>query len=103
MTTRFNAIRDFYNVCLGGTVVLVFTDAGQFCINVINRTGRVVDPPLFIPPMKFEIEKLNVPTFVYEGVPVTTEILSFHHEEKNFQIYWDKILTEYDITSGFLV
>ena len=86
LTTGFNALHDFYYVRLGGTVVMVFTGAGQFGINVINLSGRVVDPPLFIPSMKFEIEKTIVPTFAYEGVPVTSEILSFHHDESNFQI-----------------
>jgi len=62
-----------------------------------------VDPPLFVPPMMFEIEKMVVPAFEYEGVPVTAEILAFHHDEKNFQIYWNKILIKYDINSGFLV
>lgn len=86
LTTGFNAIPDFYDVRLGGTIVMVFTGAGQFGINVINRSGRVVDPPLFIPPMKFEIEKTIVPSFAHEGVSVTSEILSFHHDESNFQI-----------------
>jgi len=72
LTTGFNAIHDFYDVSLGGTLVMVFTGVGQFGINVINRSGRVVDPPLFIPSMKFEIEKTIVPAFAYEGVPVTS-------------------------------
>jgi hypothetical protein len=79
LTTGFNAIRDFYDFCLGGTIVMVFTGAGQFGIDVINRWGRVVDPPLFIPSMKYEIEKTIVPAFAYEGFPVTGEILTFHH------------------------
>jgi len=62
-----------------------------------------VNPPLFIPQMKFEIEKTIIPTFVYEGLPVTSEILSFQHDESNFQIVWDKVLTEFDVNSGFLV
>jgi len=82
---------------------MVFTGAGQLGINVINRSGHVVDPALFIPPMKFEIEKTIVPTFVYEGVLVTSEILSFHHDESNFQIYRKKDLNEFDVTSGFMV
>jgi len=68
LTTGFNVIRDFYDVRLGGTIVIVFTSAEQFGINVINRSGRVVDPPLFIPSMKFEIEKTIVPAFAYEGI-----------------------------------
>lgn len=103
LTTGFNAIRDFYNVRLGGTIVMVFTGNGQFGINVLDRAGCVVDPPFFIPPMKFEIEKTIVPAFVPQGVPVTTEILSFHHDEMNFQISWEKVLTVYDVSSGFLV
>lgn len=82
---------------------MMFTGNGQFGINVLDRAGRVVDPPFFIPPMKFEIEKTIVPTFVPQGVPVTTEILSFHHDEMNFQISWEKVLTVYDVSSGFLV
>ena len=103
LTTGFNAIRDFYNVRLGGTIVMVFTGNGQFGINILDRAGRVVNPPFFIPPMKFEIQKTIVPAFVYQGVPVTTEILSFHHDDMNFQISWEKLLTGYDVSSGFLV
>jgi hypothetical protein len=103
LTTGFSAIRDFYNVRLGGTIVMVFTGNGQFGINVIDRAGRIINPPFFIPPMKFEIYKTIVPPFVYQGVPVTTEILSFHHDEMNFQISWEKVLTKFDVTSGFLV
>jgi hypothetical protein len=82
---------------------MVFTGAGQFGINVIDRSRRVVDPPLFIPSMKFEIEKIIVPAFAYEGVPVTSEILTFHLDERNFQISWKKYLTGFDVTSGFMV
>jgi len=103
LTTEFNAIRDFYDVHLGGTIVMVFTGDGQFGINVINRSGRAVDPPLFIPSMKFEIEKTIVLAFAYEVVPVTSEILTFHHDERNFQIWWEKYLTGFDVTSGFMV
>jgi len=103
LTIGFNAIRDFYDVRLGGTIVMLFTGAGPFGINVINRSGRVVDPPLFIPSMKFEIEKTIVLAFAYEGVSVTSEILTFHHDERNFQIWWGKYLTRYEITSGFIV
>jgi len=53
--------------------------------------------------MQFEIEKVIVPTFAYEGVPVISEILTFHHDERNFQIWWEKYLTGYDVTSGFIV
>jgi len=103
LTTGFNAIHEFYDVRLGGTIVMVFIGAGQFGINVINQSWRVVDPPLFIPSMKFEIEKTIVPAFAYEGVPVTSEILTFHHDERNFQIWWEKYLTGFDVTSGFMV
>jgi len=72
-------------------------------VNVINRVGRVVDPPFFHPPMTFEIEKANVSLFVYEGVPISTEILTFHHDEINFQITTEINLTEYDVHFVFLV
>ena len=80
LTTGFNVIREFYDVRLGGTIVMVFTGAGQFGIDVINRSGCVVDPHLFLPSMKFQIEKTIVSAFAYEGVPVTSEILTFHHD-----------------------
>jgi len=38
LTTEFNAIHDFYDVRLGGTIVMMFTGAGQFGINVIDRS-----------------------------------------------------------------
>ena len=65
--------------------------------------GYVAPPPPFNPPMKFEIEKPAVQDFIYENVPVTAEILTFHHDEKNFQLNNDKNMSKYDVTSGFLV
>jgi len=103
LTVGFNAIHDFYNVYLGGWVIMVFIGLGQFGINVVNRLGHVVDPLYFLPPMKFEIEKSIVPPFVYDGVPITIEILSFHHDDMNFQINYEKDLTKHDVTFGFLV
>jgi hypothetical protein len=38
LTTWFNAIHDFYDVHLDGTIVMVFTGVGQFGINVIDRS-----------------------------------------------------------------
>jgi len=52
---------------------------------------------------QFEIEKTIVPAFAYEGVSVTSEILTFHHDESNFQIWWEKYLTGFDVTSEFMV
>jgi len=43
LTTGFNAIHDFYNVRLGGTIMMVFTGAGQFGINVINQLGSYIE------------------------------------------------------------
>jgi hypothetical protein len=83
--------------------MMVFTGLGQFGINLISRIGRIVDPPHFSPPMLFEIEKKMDPHFVFQGVPVSTEILSFRHDEKNFQLYYEKELTKKDVESGFLV
>jgi len=103
LTTGFNVIRDLYDVRFGGWVIMVFTGLGQFGINVVNRVGHVLDPPYFIPPMKFEIERSIVPPFVYDGVPITTEILSFRHDDMNLQINCEKDLTKYDVKFGFLV
>jgi len=82
--------------------MMVFTGLGQFRINLINRVGHIVDPPLFLPPMLFEINKQMDPQFVFQGVPVSTEILTFCHDEKNFQLYYEKELTKKDVKSGFL-
>jgi len=72
-------------------------------INLINRVGRIVDPPHFLPPTLFEIEKKMDPQFVFQGVPVSTEIITFLHDVKIFQLYYEKELTRKDVKSGFLV
>lgn len=82
---------------------MVFTGLGQFGIDVVNRLGCVVDPPSFLPPIKFEIERSIIPPFVYDGVPITTEILTFRHDEMNFQLNYKNDLTKYDVKFGFLV
>jgi len=84
LTTGFNAIRDFYDIRMGGWVLMVFSSRSQFGINVINRVGLIVTPPIFNPVMRFEIEKPSAPEFVYQNVPITTEILTFCHNERNF-------------------
>lgn len=37
LTTGFKALRDFYDLIWGGSVVMVFTGLRQFGINVVNR------------------------------------------------------------------
>ena len=103
LTTGFNAIRDFYDIRRGGWVLMVFSGSSQFGINVINRLGLFVTPPAFNPVMRFEIEKPVAPEFVYQNVPITTEILTYRHNERNLQLHFEVILTKYDVTSGFLV
>jgi len=63
--------------------------------------GRIVDPPHFLPPTLFEIEKKMDPQFVFQGVPVSTEIITFLHDVKNFQLYYEKELTKKDVKSDF--
>jgi len=103
LTTGFNAIRDFYDIRMGGWVLMVFSGLSQFGINIINRLGLFVTPPTFTPPMRFEIVKPLAPDFVYQNVPITTEILTYRHKENSFQLNTDVKLTKYDVTSGFLV
>lgn len=95
LTTGFNAIRDFYDIRMGGWVLMVFSGLGQFGINVINRLGLVVTPPTITPPMRFEIAKPLAPDFVYQNVPVTTEPLTFRHKDKSFQLNTDVKLTKF--------
>jgi len=47
LTTGLNAIRDFYDIRMGGWVLMVFSGSSQFGINVINRLGLFVTPPAF--------------------------------------------------------
>ena len=101
LTTGFNVIRDFYDIRMGGWVLMVFSGLSQFGINVINRVGLIVTPPIFNPVMRFEIEKPSAPEFVYQNVPITTEILTFRHNERNFQLNFQWKLTKYDVTSAY--
>jgi hypothetical protein len=99
LTTGFNVVRDFYDIRMGGWVLMVFSGLSQFGINVINRLGLVVTPP----PIRFEIAKPLAPNFVYQNVPITTELLTFRHKENSFHLNTDVKLSKYDVTSGFLV
>jgi hypothetical protein len=96
LTTDFNAIRDFW-------IMMVFSGLSQFGIKVINMLGLFVTPSAFNPAICFEIEKPVAPEFVYQNVPIITEILTYRHNEMNFQLHIEVKLIKYDVTSGFLV
>jgi hypothetical protein len=103
LTTGFNAIRDFYDIRMGGWIMMVFSGLSQFGIKVINMLGLFVTPSAFNPAICFEFEKPVAPEFIYQNVPITTEILTYRHNEMNFQLHIEVKLTKYDVTSGFLV
>ena len=60
--------------------------------------GRTFSYPKFDPLMKFVVEKADVAGHMSNGIPP-----SYQHGEVNFQFYYEKKLSFYDVTSGFLV
>jgi hypothetical protein len=58
--THGYALKDFYNIFVGAWVIMLYTDLGQFDIILKDRFCQLIDPPTFVPPMKFKLEKLHV-------------------------------------------
>jgi hypothetical protein len=97
------ALKDFYNISIGAWVILLYTGRGQFGIILKDRFGVIIDPPTFEPPMKFRLEKSRIGSDFVAGLPEDSDLLSYDHEIGFDDITFEKKLTSYDITTGFLV
>ena len=104
LTRGWAALRDFYDIGLGAWFSLVFTGLGRFLIRKIKtRVKRIVTIPVFVPPMRFSIDKCVLPSNVSQPFPACILDLQFRHAPANFQLKYETNLTADDVNSGFLV
>jgi hypothetical protein len=99
----WKALKDFYNICLGAWIILRYTGMGQFGIVLKDRFGILIDPPTFVPPMKFKLDLSRVTPEFVDDLPEDIELLSYTHDGASFGIEYEKKLIYYDINDGFLV
>jgi hypothetical protein len=76
---------------------------GQFGIVLKDRFGILIDPPTFVPPMKFKLDLSRVTPEFVDDLPEDIELLSYTHDGAAFGIEYEKKLIYYDINDGFLV
>src|SRR6266487_1348059 len=75
----------------------------QFELFLKDKFDCVIHAPKFTPPMKFNLDKCNVPSYFCNDLPESTDLLSFSHNCSNFALKLKKQLTKYDVKTGFLV
>jgi len=61
LTTGWHALKDFYDVCLGFWMTMVFVSMDKFVIHLKDRFRRNMSIPRFTPLMIFKLEKQVVP------------------------------------------
>ncbi|WJX32936.1 non-specific serine/threonine protein kinase [Trifolium repens] len=75
----------------------------QFGIVLKDRFGILIDPPTFVPPMKFKLDLSRVTPEFVDDLPEDIELLSYTHDGAAFGIEYEKKLIYYDINDGFLI
>jgi len=80
LTKGWHALKDFYDVCLGSWVTMVFVGMGKFVIHLKDRFRRKISTPRFTPPMIFQLEKQVVPFHNFDVLPSP-----FVHDQINFE------------------
>jgi len=103
LTKGWKAIRDFYGIGLGAWVTLIFVGVGRFDMVLTDRVHKTINYPVFDPPMHFLIDKTNVQKTFNQQFPPITSLLSYRHNISDMIIDFQKNLSEYDVTKGFLV
>lgn len=68
-----------------------------------DRFGKVIKPHLFDPPMHFVVDRSNVALKFNNNLLPLTSTLSYRHHRNMFTVEMVKILTENDVSKGFLV
>lgn len=97
------ALRDFYGIRLGAWITLMFVGLGKFAMVLKDMFGKVIKPSVFVPPMHFVVDRINVAPTFNNNLPPLTANLSFRHDNNNFAVNMMKKLTENDVSKGFLV
>ena len=97
------AIRDFYGIGLGAWVTLIFVVVRRFDMVLRDRFPKIINYPVFYPPMHFLIDKTNVQTTLNDYLPPITSLLSYRHNISDIFIDFQKKSSEYDVIKCFLV
>jgi hypothetical protein len=103
LTWGWLALKEFYGIFVGAWIRMVYTERGKFGILLSDRFGQIIDPPIFQPPMNFKLETCRVGLEFVDDLLESTDLLEFAHESNAFGISYEKELTYYDISTGFLV
>jgi len=104
LTKGLAALRDFYDISLSAWFTLVFMGLGRFQIKKLrSKINRKIMIPLFVPPMRFAVEKSFFPQFNQHGFPASVYDLSYRHDPATFEIFYEKHITSFDVTFGFVV
>jgi len=88
LTKGRKAIHDFY---------------GRFDMVLNDRFHKTIKYPIFDPPMHFLIDNTNVQTTFNDHLPPITSLISYRHNINDMFIDFQRNLSEYDVTKGFLV
>ncbi|XP_024633594.1 uncharacterized protein [Medicago truncatula] len=81
----------------------MFVGLGKFAMVLKDMFGKVIKPSVFVPPMHFVVDRINVAPTFNNNLPPLTANLSFRHDNNNFAVNMMKKLTENDVSKGFLV
>ena len=95
---------DVYNINTGVWITLIYVGGGNFGIKKIrskNKKKMVI--PICEPPMRFEIDRDVNHGVILDGILDSVYQLSYRHNPCNFSIYYERLLRQVDITSGYLV
>ncbi|WJX40517.1 linoleate 13S-lipoxygenase [Trifolium repens] len=104
--------RDFgHDVRRFATLIDPLGNQFQVLVEIINGNiyltwgwfGQLIDPPTFVPPMKFKLDLSHVGTEFVDDLPENTKLLSYTHQGSSFGIEYEKKLNYYDINNGFLM
>jgi len=77
---------------------------GNFGIKKIrSKNKKKIVIPICEPAMRFEIDRDVNHGVIFNGIVDLVYQLSYQHNPNNFTIYYEKLLRQVDINSGFLV
>lgn len=103
LTKGWKAIRDFYGISLGAWITLIFVGVGHFDMKLTDRFHKIINYPVFDPPMHFLIDRTNVHTTFNKHLQPKTSLLSYRHSINYMIIDFGKKLSQYDVTKGALI
>ncbi|XP_045791434.1 uncharacterized protein LOC123886139 [Trifolium pratense] len=102
-TRGWASVKNFYNIRTGAWVVLIYSGFGHFGITIHDRLQYPVLVPTFEPPLKLVIDKIDVlPQFV-DDLSEDLHDLSYAHDEHFFDVSFEKTLTYFDVSNGYLM